>query len=89
MLYFLFRRVARILIILVSVELFVFLLVHSVPGNPWDTPNNQLGSVTNFAITDTTMAHLNKYYGLDLPLWRQFTRYMIGDYHEEGSLFVV
>ena len=39
---FLLQRAARLLLILVSVELLVFLLVHSVPGNAWDTPNNQL-----------------------------------------------
>jgi ABC-type dipeptide/oligopeptide/nickel transport system permease component len=85
---FLLQRAARLLLILVSVELLVFLLVHSVPGNPWDTPNNQLGArrgLTNFSADTATMARLSKYYGLDLPLWRQFTRYVIGDYHASGK----
>jgi len=88
MLSFLLRRVGRILLILVSVELLVFVLVHWIPGSPWDTPDNQLGArrgVANFAVTEATMARVNKYYGLDLPLWRQFTRYLIGDFHADGK----
>jgi oligopeptide transport system permease protein len=88
MLRFLFRRVARILFTLVSIELLVFLLVHSIPGNPWDSPSNQQGArrgVGQFSIDTATLANLNKHYGLDLPLWRQFTRYLIGDIHEDGQ----
>ena len=88
MFYFLLGRVARILLILVSVELLVFLLVHLVPGNPWDTPASQMGprrGIANYVIDTTTMTRLTEHYGLNLPLWRQFTRYLIGDYHEGGK----
>ena len=30
---------------------------------------------------------LNSRFGLDQPLWRQFTRYLIGDFDESGSFF--
>jgi oligopeptide transport system permease protein len=89
MLSFLFQRIARALFILVSVELLVFLLVHAIPGNPWDTPDKQLGArsaLTMLYVDDSTVDRLSKHYGLDLPLWRQFTRYMIGDVEEDGKL---
>ena len=87
MLNFVIQRLARILLILVGVELLVFLLVHMVPGSPWDTPSNQQGrrGLANTYIDDATMARLNKFYGLDLPLWRQFTRYLIGDGDSDGK----
>lgn len=88
MLSFLFQRMARALFILVSVELLVFLLVHAIPGNPWDTPDAQLGSrlgLTQIYVDEITLARLSERYGLDLPLWRQFARYMIGDVYEDGK----
>ncbi len=88
MLNFILQRLARIALILVGVELLVFLLIHIVPGSPWDTPSNQLDTrrnLQNSYIDTGTMARLNSYYGLDLPLWRQFTRYFIGDISSDGS----
>ena len=88
MLSFILRRIARALLILASVELLVFLLVHSIPGNPWDTPENVFGArrgLTNLVIDTTTVARLKQHYGLDLPLWRQYTRYLIGDYDANGA----
>ncbi len=85
MLNFILRRMIRIILILASVELLVFLLIHSVPGNPWDAPNNQLKAMRNVFVDDKTLERRFKYFGLDLPLWRQFTRYLIGDVHEDGN----
>lgn len=87
MLIFLVHRVARALFIIVCVELLIFLLVHAVPGSPWDTPESQMmprRGFANFAIDSITMARLQEHYGLNLPLWRQFARYLIGDYHADG-----
>jgi len=83
MLTFVIQRLGRILFILASVEVLVFLLMHAVPGGPWDTPGNQVRALGNVFVDDKTLAQRNTYYGLDLPLWRQFTRYLIGDYREE------
>ena len=85
MLNFFFQRAVRIILILASVELLVFLLVHAIPGSPWDTPSNQLKAMRNVFVDDKTMERRFKYFGLDLPLWRQFTRYLIGDVHEDGK----
>src|SRR5512138_3613892 len=82
MLSFLLRQTLRIILILVGVELLIFLLVHQIPGSPWDTPSNQeeerRATFTFYADT-ATLERLSNYYGLDLPPWRQFTRYLIGD----------
>jgi len=85
MLNFIIQRVVRVLVILTSVELLVFLLIHAVPGSPWDSPENQLKFMRNVFMDSATMKYRNAYYGLDLPLWRQFTRYWIGDYHQDGD----
>lgn len=82
---FFLQRMARVVLILVSVELFVFLLVHAIPGSPWDTTENQFKALGNVFMSPATMARLNAHYGLDLPLWRQFTRYLIGDTHADGT----
>ena len=84
MLNFFLGRVARILLILVSVQLLVFLLIHAVPGSPWDPNTLNLQAMTNLSVSDETLAYRARYFGLNLPLWRQFTRYMIGDVYEDG-----
>src|SRR5215510_13399524 len=85
MLNFILQKLTRVLIILLSVEVLVFLLVHAVPGGPWDTPANQVRALGNVFVDDKSLAQRYAYYGLDLPLWRQFTRYLIGDYHADGE----
>jgi ABC-type dipeptide/oligopeptide/nickel transport system permease component len=85
MLNFFLGRAARILLILVSVQLLVFLLIHAVPGSPWDPSTINLQAMSNLAVSDTTLAYRARYFGLDQPLWRQFTRYMVGDVYEDGN----
>jgi oligopeptide transport system permease protein len=85
MLSFIAQRVARVAFILVGVELLVFLLIHAVPGSPWDSPENQLKAMRNVFMDSITMERRAQYYGLDLPVWRQFTRYLIGDRYADGE----
>jgi len=85
MLNFFIGRVARILLILLSVELLVFLLIHSIPGSPWDSSSSQARAMSNIYVDAKTLERRGHYFGMDLPLWRQFTRYMIGDVHEGGT----
>lgn len=82
---FFFEKLSRAVLILAGVELLVFLLIHAVPGSPWDAPENQMKAMRNVYMSDATLARRNQYFGLDLPLWRQFTRYLIGDIHEDKS----
>lgn len=83
MLSFVLQRVARVVLMLISVEVLIFLLVHAVPGGPWDSGTNQVKAMGNVFVDSATLESRAKYYGFDLPLWRQFTRYIIGDTHEK------
>jgi oligopeptide transport system permease protein len=79
-----FSRFLRIIAILLGATLVAFLLMHAIPGNPW----------SNYASQQTILPYLydnkaleNKItfrFGLDLPLWRQYTRYVVGDFDPEG-----
>jgi oligopeptide transport system permease protein len=87
MLQFLLKVFLRGIAILVGVTLIVFLLMHAIPGNPWSnyssSPRMMLGTESDKPL----QRELNRRFGLDLPLWRQFTRYIIGDYFDGGSEF--
>ena len=85
LLRFFLQRLTRLILTLVSVELLVFLLVHAIPGSPWDSSQNQQRAMGNVFMDDKTMARRNQYFGLDLPLWRQFTRYLVGDVYADGT----
>lgn len=85
MLNFILPRVLRIIVVLTLVQLTVFLLIHSIPGNPWDTLSNQARAMRNVSVDDVTLKARSHYFGFDLPLWRQFVRYLIGDFHDDGE----
>lgn len=69
MLRFIIRRTLWLLLILFVVLLITFILMHLVPGGPWDREK---------ALAPKVIEALNKRYGLDLPLWQQFTNYIWG-----------
>ena len=87
MLRFLLARVLRMIAVLVGVTLITFLLMHAIPGNPWSnyssSPRMMFGGVSDKLL----QRQLSHRFGLDLPLWRQFTRYVIGDFNADGSFF--
>jgi len=66
-----FRYVVRRLLWMVPVLLFIsiitFSLAHAVPGGPFDREK---------ALPPEIIANLNKYYGLDQPVWKQYIDYM-------------
>jgi ABC-type dipeptide/oligopeptide/nickel transport system permease component len=53
--------------VLLFISLVTFALVHAVPGGPFDREKPLPAEI---------IANLNKYYGLDQPLWKQYTDYM-------------
>lgn len=53
--------------VLVGVSLITFTLMHLVPGGPWDKDKNFGAEV---------VANLNRRYGLDLPVWMQYLRFL-------------
>ncbi len=87
MLRFLFRKLLRALAILLGVMLLVFLLMHAIPGNPWSNYVGEQRAMSGLSMDKATQRALERRFGLDLPLWRQFARYVIGDFAEDGSFF--
>lgn len=72
MLSFLIKRTFVAIPTLLSIILLVFLLVHIVPGNPFESEK---------ALTPQVMQQLMHQYYLDLPLWKQFLLYLDGLLH--------
>lgn len=85
MLRFLLSKFMRVLAVLSGVTLITFLLMHAVPGNPWSNYANSMRAMPGLDIDKSTQQQLDRRFGLDLPLWRQFTRYLIGDLTQDGS----
>jgi oligopeptide transport system permease protein len=56
-----------------------FLFMHAAPGGPWDRDPGRR------QVDPSTQEMLNKKYGLDKPMWRQYVAYVIGDVNEEGT----
>lgn len=83
MLKYIFWKILRAIAILLGVLVITFLLMHAIPGNPWsnyaEKPRLNLGLSTD----KSTIRELSRHFGLDLPLWRQFTRYTFGDFDED------
>jgi len=66
-----FRYIVRRLLWMIPVLLFIsiitFAMAHAVPGGPFSREK---------ALPPEIIANLNKYYGLDQPVWKQYTKYM-------------
>lgn len=65
---YILARIVSLVFILFVVSLIAFLLMHAVPGGPFDERERRLPEATR-------QAQLEKY-GLDKPLWVQYARYM-------------
>lgn len=62
------RRLLGLLPTLLAVYTITFLLIHLTPGGPWDSDK---------PLPPEAKAALDKAYGLDKPLWRQYTDYLV------------
>lgn len=67
---FILRRVVQSIPVLIGITLFTFLMIHLVPGDPvriiaGDKP-----------ITPERQQQIREQFGLDKPLWNQYTNYM-------------
>ena len=62
-------RVLWIAAVLLGVATITFLLMHLVPGGPWDREKKLPAQVVE---------NLNRRYGLDDPLWRQYGAFLAG-----------
>ncbi len=64
---YLIRRVLWIVPVLIFISLITFVLMHSVPGGPWDRDKK---------LAPQVVENLNRRYGLDKPLWQQYTTFL-------------
>jgi oligopeptide transport system permease protein len=71
------RRLAWMLLVLFLVALITFLLMHLVPGGPWDREKT---------LAPQIIENLNKKYGLDKPLVEQFGSYIWNALHGDLGL---
>jgi oligopeptide transport system permease protein len=85
MLRFLLRKFLRVGTVLVGVTLITFLLMHAIPGNPWSRYSSSPRMMLGLGIDKPLQRELSHRFGLDLPLWRQFTRYILGDFDDDGG----
>ncbi len=66
--------------VLIFISLITFLLMHAVPGGPWDREKQLAPSV---------IENLNRRYGLDKPLWEQYVNYVGNAMHGDlGISFI-
>jgi peptide/nickel transport system permease protein len=70
---YLLGRLAGIAVVLVIVSMIAFLLMHSVPGGPFDEEKAPLPPAAK--------ENILRKYGLDRPLWEQYLRYMANAVH--------
>jgi len=69
---FILKRVLWLFPVILIVAGLTFILMHNAPGGPWDRdPSSR-------QVDPTAQKLLNAYYGLDKPLFLQFTSYLIG-----------
>jgi oligopeptide transport system permease protein len=71
---FIIRRILWFIPVLFVVGLVTFGIARITPGGPFDRDPNRR------QLPPRTEALLRQRFGLDLPLWRQFTRYMFFDF---------
>src|SRR3984893_18711163 len=68
MVLYLFGRVTGIAVVFVIVSILAFVLMHSVPGGPFDE--------TNQPLPPAAKENILRKYGLDRPLYEQYLNYM-------------
>lgn len=73
MIMYILRRLVSIMITFIIVSIIIFLMMHAIPGGPFDAQDMPLSQ----AVRDKLMARL----GLDQPLYVQYLNYMWGVLH--------
>jgi peptide/nickel transport system permease protein len=74
MLYYLYKRIAYALPILIGVSVIAFALIHIVPGDPVD-------SLLGQEAKEADRLFLRNALGLDLPLYQQYFKWLAGLFH--------
>lgn len=81
--HFLPRRLLLLFPTIIGVSLLAFILVRLVPGSPWERGGQR--ALRNTSVDPATRRSLDRTYGLDLPAWRQYLRYMVGDFDQQAG----
>jgi len=85
MLKFIARRVIWMVPVLLVILTVVFLLMHAIPGGPFDSESSNRRALANMGMDETTKNALRQRFGLNEPLWLQFTGYLIGRSDAQGN----
>ena len=72
MVNYIIRRILWAIPVLLVISLITFSLGHSIPGGPFDREKK---------LPQEIIANLEAYYGLDDPLWKQYTDYLWNALH--------
>ncbi len=67
MMQYIVRRLLWMIPVLLFISIITFGLAHAVPGGPFDREHR---------LPPEIIANLEKYYGLDQPVWKQYVDYM-------------
>ncbi len=87
MLRFFLIRMIKTIVTLLGATLIAFLLMHAVPGNPWSNYATQQRMLPNLGGNNEMEHELTRRFGLDQPLWRQYLRYIFGDFVTNSDFF--
>jgi peptide/nickel transport system permease protein len=75
---YLIRRLIQSVIVVFLSSVTVFGLLYLAPGGPMSEILEQKRQSARFPVNPADIERLKKQYDLDLPLWQQYTRWMIG-----------
>src|SRR5438270_362360 len=78
MLGYLIRRIIGLIIVFVVVSILAFLMMHAVPGGPFDEEKQPLPPAAK--------ANILRKYGLDKPVWEQYLLYMGSALHGDFGI---
>jgi len=73
MTHYIVRRLAGLVFGIIAASIVTFLLMHSIPGGPFDE--------NKMPLPPAAKANILRKYGLDRPLWEQYLRYMWNALH--------
>lgn len=82
---FVVNRVLWTIPVMLVILVVVFWLGHAMPGSPWQNEAGGQRAMSNTSMDEVTMRALNRRFGLDDPLWKQFTNYLIGRQDADGT----
>lgn len=83
---YIISRLIGLVGVLVAISVITFLLMHAIPGNPFDIKLMERGIL----LPDAVKQELFKKYGLDRPIWEQYLRYVWNALHFDfGYAFVL